>query len=62
MASRKRRYKRHHRKREQIRTVPDLAAYATANGMPATLTGVSFRIEIHSGQAVSITEHRYMLR
>ena len=62
MASRKRTYKRYRREKETVRTVADLAGYVSGEGMPAALSGITFRIEIRSAQVVTVAEHRYLLR
>lgn len=63
MARNKRGYNNNHRqRRDRVRTVADLAAFATNAGMPATLIAQGFRVEIRNGQPVMVTEQRYMLR
>lgn len=44
------------------RTLPDLEDAVINGGMPATLAGSSFRIEIQGTIVLKVTEHRYMLR
>lgn len=58
----KRPYAKTYRNKENIRTLPDLAGAVINGGMPATLAGSSFRIEIQGVVIVKVTEHRYMLR
>lgn len=58
----KRAYSMTTRKRtDRVRTVEDFAG-KTGTGMPATLAGVSFRVEIRNGRAYQVVTHRYMLR
>jgi len=47
---------------ERLRTVPDLAGYASSAGMPAIHKGTSFRVEIRAGKVYQVVEQRYMLR
>ncbi len=61
----KRKYERrpgHRKAGETIRTATDFAAGYAIDGMNARLLGITFRIEIRSGQAVTIAEPRYLLR